>query len=316
MADETGPSGRPSWLARLAAQHLHALVFTLGRLWRSPAGSLLTAAVIGVTLALPAGLHILVKNVSAVSGRWQGAASVSLFLKDPVADDRGRQLTLELAKRPDVARTEYVSRERSAAEFRALSGFGDALDALHDNPLPAVIVVTPQASQTPATVDAMARALARLPEVDQVKLDRKWLERLYAVLAIVRRGVWLTAAMLGLAVIVIVGNTIRLDIQNRRDEIVVMKLVGASNAFIRRPFLYTGWWYGLAGGALAWLLVQAGLLALSGPAQRLAGLYQSDFSVSGLGGTGALAVLGGGIALGWLGAFWTVTRHLSRIEPA
>ncbi len=289
---------------------------TLGRLWREPVSTFLTAAVIGITLALPAGLHVLVQNVSAISYSWEGALQASLFLEDEVTPERGRTMVRELEKRQDVAKASYISKEQSMAEFRELSGFGDALDLLSDiNPLPAVVVVTPRRGIEKERVQALMNQLALLPEVEVAKLDQKWLERLYAILEIIERAVLLLAAVLALAVVVTVGNTIRLEIEARREEIIVMKLIGAPDSFIRRPFLYTGLWYGLGGGAFAWLLVQGAIFALTGPARRLAGLYESSYTLVGLDAQATLIVLLAGIALGVFGSAWTVGRHLGRYEP-
>lgn len=309
-------SARSSLPRRWLLEHVRSLVATLGRLSREPVSSFLTAAVIGVTLALPAGLHVLVQNVSAISYSWEGSLQASLFLRDEVTPERGRALVRELESRQDVAKASYISREQSMAEFRELSGFGEALDLLADlNPLPAVIVVTPQRDLPEERMQALMNQLALLPEVEVAKLDQKWLERLYAILAIVERAVLIIAAVLALAVIVTVGNTIRLEIEARREEIIVMKLIGAPDSFIRRPFLYTGLWYGLGGGAFAWLLVQGAIFALAAPARRLAGLYESSYTLVGLTAEATGLVLAAGVALGVLGAAWTVGRHLGRYEP-
>jgi cell division transport system permease protein len=306
---------RPTWFSRLLEEHARVFFFSLGKLWQNPAGTLLTALVIGITLALPAGLHALIGNVDKLSYSWEGAAQSSLFLKDGVSVERGQDLAREIGTRPGVARTGYISREQALAEFRKLSGFGEALDILDSNPLPAVITVTPRNQQTRSQVSSLVEELARLPEVDMAKLDQKWLERLYGILDFLQRGVAVVAILLGLAVVVTVANTIRLDIEARREEIVVMKLIGAPNSFIRRPFLYTGLWYGFAGSIVALIFVSAGMAALSGPVRHLAGLYESDFSLSGLSVAAALEMFGAGIVLGWLGAFVTVSRHLGKIEP-
>ena len=309
-------SARFSLPRRWLLEHARTLVATLGRLSREPVSTFLTAAVIGVTLALPAGLHVLAQNVSAMSYSWEGALQASLFLEDEVSPERGRALVRELEKRQDVAKASYVSREQSMVEFRELSGFGEALDLLSDmNPLPAVIVVTPQRDLPQERMQALMGALAALPEVEVAKLDQKWLERLYAILAIIERAVLIISAVLALAVIVTVGNTIRLEIEARREEIIVMKLIGAPDSFIRRPFLYTGLWYGLAGGAFAWLLVQGAMFALAGPARRLAGLYESSYTLVGLTTEATVLVLAAGVVLGVLGSAWTVGRHLGRYEP-
>ncbi len=309
-------AAREPLLKRIGQEHLRVLLYTLGRLSRQPVSTLLTAAVIGITLALPAGLHVLLQNVSAISYSWEGSLQASLFLKDTVSPQQGLELARTLQGKQDVARASYISREQSLVEFRELSGFGEALELLQDNPLPAVIVVTPQRNIAQARMNLLMDQLARLPEVEVAKLDQKWLDRLYSILAIIERGVMVLAGLLALAVMVTVGNTIRLDIENRRDEIVVMKLIGAPDSFIRRPFLYTGMWYGLTGGIIAWLFVHGALLALAGPAHRLAGLYDSSYTLAGLSWEASLAMLGAGIALGTLGSIWTVSRHISKYEPA
>lgn len=306
---------RPAWVQRWAQENARAFFATLGRLLREPVSTFLTAAVIGITLALPAALQVLAQNVSAISYSWEGTLQASLFLKDSVSPERGRELVKSLDGRPGVARASYISREQSLVEFRELSGFGEALDLLTDNPLPAVIVVTPQRELAQSQVSRLLDDLSRLPEVEVAKLDQKWLERLYAILAIIQRAVLIIAALLALAVVVTVGNTIRLDIENRRDEIIVMKLIGAPDGFIRRPFLYTGVWYGAFGGVIAWILVDVALGALAGPARHLAGLYESSFQLTGLSWQTGLILIGAGVALGGLGSVWTVGRHLSRYEP-
>lgn len=306
---------RPTALSRLLQDHLRVFFFSLGKLGAQPFGSLLTACVIGITLAMPTGLNVLLKNLASVSASWEGTLQVSLFLKDGTARERGEALTRELGQRASVGKAQYVSREQSLAEFRELSGFGEALDLLEENPLPAVVLVTPRRELGKPQVQALVQELAQLPEVDQAKLDQQWLERLYALLDMAYRLVWLIAGLLGVAVIVIVGNTIRLDIENRREEIEVMKLIGAPNGFIRRPFLYAGFWYGLAGGVIGLILVLAALALIAGPSAQLSALYQSGHALSGLTLRDVATLFAAGIVLGWLGAFWTVARHLSKIEP-
>lgn len=308
-------SERPNLLRRWGQAHARTFFFSLGKLTAQPVGSLLTAAVIGITLSLPAGLEVLVRNVSAVSTAWEGSVQASLYLKDNVDDAAGRALAGRLVDDPQVASAHFHSRAENLAEFRELSGFDEALDLLDDNPLPSLIRVQPTDRLPPEAVAALADRLAALPEVDIAKLDQQWLARLHAILQLVSRAVWIIAAGLALAVIITVGNTIRLDIERRREEIVVMKLIGAPDPFIRRPFLYTGAWYGLGGGLFALLLVQGTVLAVAGPASVLSGLYESHFELQGLTLDGALALLLSGLALGWLGAFWTVHRHLREIDP-
>ncbi|HVT35421.1 MAG TPA: permease-like cell division protein FtsX [Nevskiaceae bacterium] len=315
MANATAGNTRPSLVQRMGGEHARVFFFSLGKLWQNPIGTLLTAAAIGITLALPAGLDVFLRNVSAVSYSWEGTLQASLFLKDSVTRERGLELTHEIQARPGVAGAAYVSREQSLAEFRELSGFGEALDTLAENPLPAVIVVAPRREQTREQVSVLIDDLSKLPEVELAKLDQKWLERLYQILDMLGRAVSILAFFLGLAVIVIVGNTIRLDIENRREEIVVMKLIGAPDSFIRRPFLYTGFWYGLLGAFISLLIVEGTLVALMGPSQRLAQLYESSYRLAGLSLKATLLLFAGGIFLGWAGALFTVSRHLDKIEP-
>ena len=304
-----------NWFARTLQEHARVFFFSLGKLVKHPSSSLLTAAVIGIALALPAALHLAVNNFQRLAYTWQNDLQLSLFLKDSVDEARGRELTQQLATRDGVKAARYISREQSAAEFRELSGFGEVLDLLQHNPLPAVIVVSPDATRSAAQVTALAQQLAELPEVELSQMDQQWLQRLQSLLSILERVVMMAAALLGVAVLVIVGNTLRLDIEARRDEIVVMKLIGAPDGFIRRPFLYGGCWLGLLGGWFALLLLTVGLAVLQAPAHELAALYQSDFSVQGPGLITVLTIIAGGVLLGLVGAWWTVTRHLAAIEP-
>jgi cell division transport system permease protein len=315
-AKGTGTSARPPLLERWAQHHARVLFDSVGRMWRNPIGTLLTAAVIGITLALPTGLHVLMTNLAAVSYSWEGTLQASVFLKDSVSESDGRALASEIGARPGVRETRYVSRQQSLEEFRSLSGFGEALDLLPDNPLPAVIVVFPEPSLGAEQAEQLLTRLRDEAAAEQVTLDQQWLQRLYALLDLFQRVVLMIAGVLAAAVIVIVGNTIRLDIEARREEIMVMKLVGASRAFIRRPFLYTGFWYGLTGALLALVLVGVAMLAISGPTAQLSTLYDGGYQVLGPGTGAILAVLAAGVGLGWAGALWTVSRHLSKIEPA
>lgn len=312
-------SGQPSLGQRFAAwrlQHRQMLVAGFTRLYRRPVATGMTVAVIGISLALPASLLVLVKNVKQVSGSWQGAARISLFLQPGLSDQDVATTAAAVRIRNGVADLHVISAAQALTEFKTRSGFGDALSLLGDNPLPAVLVVQPDSTHsTPEAADQLGRVLAKLPHVEQVRLDVEWLRRLQAILDILRRAVLIIGCLLGLAVILIVGNTIRLDIEGRRSEIEVSKLIGATDRFIRRPFLYYGASYGFTGGVLAWLLVSVSLALLGGPVTRLAGLYGSDFTLTGTGLGGGLMLLAGGALLGWLGAWLAVARHLRDIEP-
>ncbi len=319
-ATQTTPGAAPDFstrqLARYATRHAQVLLSTLGRLYRNPLTSLMTAAVIGIALALPTGLFVALANVQQISGGFDSAARITLFLRASVDDSQAAGIAKQLAGRPGITKTHAVTRAQALEEFRQLSGFGVALDALDENPLPAVIVVQPAADATPETVQALLDRLKLMPEVDLAQLDMQWVKRLYAFLALGRRGILLIAALLGLSVLLIVGNTIRLDIQNHREEIEVTKLIGATDAFVRRPFLYSGFWYGLGGGLIAWLLVSGALSLLRGPVQQLAGLYGSDFTLAALGTGATLKLLAISTVLGLLGSWLAVGRHLNAIQPS
>ena len=295
-------------------RHAQVLFATLGQLARAPFATALTLAVIGIALALPSGLYVMLDNFQRLSAGWDRGAQVSLFLKRDVSEGQALKLAQQLRALPTVSGVDFISREAALAEFKQQSGFGAALNALDSNPLPAVLVVRPAASDNPVAVETLVASLARLPGVDQVLLDIEWLRRLTAILQLAERAVLLLAALLSLAVLLIIGNTIRLAVVNRQTEIEVVQLVGGTAAFIRRPFLYTGLLQGLFGGLLAWVLVDGSLWLLDGPAQELAGLYGSGFALSGLGVGSGVALALGGAMLGWLGARLAVGQQLRRFE--
>jgi len=301
-----------NWLLR----HAQVMLASLGRLSRSPLGTTMTAAVLGIAIALPAGLHTLVNHVQHLSDTWDGSVSISLFLHADIKTPEAERLAQQLRAMPGVAELRLITPEQALQEFRKLSGFGEATDILEQNPLPAVLLVTPTpAYSEPDKAEQLLLDLRARPEVELAQLDLQWVRRLHAITLAIERAVWVLAALLSLAVLLIVGNTIRLEIQNRRPEIEITKLVGATNAFIRRPFLYDGLWYGLLGGLIAWLLVSLSLWMLQGPVAQLSGLYDSLYRLDGPGLGGLLLMLAGGGLLGLAGAWIAVGRHLSDIEP-
>jgi cell division transport system permease protein len=300
------------WLER----HVQTLVGSLGRLWQQPFATMLTIVVIGIALALPACLHVLVQNVRVASGGWNSALDISVYMKPDATLDQAKRAADSIQRRRDVDSVTVIEADVALAEFRRNSGFGAALDALKDNPLPHALVVRPDAEFRDATrVQTLSAELRKIDGVDIVQLDTEWVSRFNAILDVIRRGVFLAAVLFALGILVIIGNTIRLDIENRRDEIEVTKLVGGSDAFVRRPFLYNGVWYGLAGGLIAGLIVAVVVAVLSTPVQRIAGLYGSKFELQGVGIAGWAALLAGGALLGWLGSFIVATRELREIEP-
>ena len=237
-----------------------------------------------------------------------------MYLEMAVDEEAAGALVQMIEQRSDVNRAVLVSRSDALAEFRAYSGFGEALDILEENPLPHALVVRP--ADTGADLDRLVAELSALEETALVQLDTAWVERLRALLELVRRVVDVTTVLLGLAVIVVIGNTIRLEINNRREEIEVVKLVGGSDGYIRRPFLYLGLCYGVAAGVLAALIIALGLGFIAAPARALTELYGSDYRVAGLGVTDTAWLLIAGGFLGWAGAGIAVARHLRDIEPS
>ena len=303
-------------LASYRAHHLKVARDSARRLLEAPVASAMTWAVMGIALALPVGLLLLLASLQGISAGWESAARITFFLEDRASGESAGQLQGELAGRDDVADVVLIHRDQALAEFRANSGLEEALDYLDENPLPHTLLVTPvDDARTAAGVDRLAAELESLDLVTRVQVDLGWLQRLAAITDLIARAVWVLTILLAAAVILVIGNTIRLAIENRRDEILVAKLVGGTDAFVRRPFLYTGAWYGLGGGVVAVLILQFAIWWLNGSVRELAVLYNSEFSLSGLPLDGALGLLVVAVAMGWAGAWLAVRRHLDAIEP-
>jgi cell division transport system permease protein len=298
-------------------RHAQVLVGSLGRILRTPFATLMTMGVVAVALALPMLLNLFLQNAQSASGNWNAAYDLSVYMDKKGGAARAQSLAKQLMKRADVAAVHVISAEQALAEFRRDSGFGKALDVLSDNPLPDTLIVTPSlAASSPEGTQTLKAALAAMPDVETVQLDTEWVQRLHAMIELLRRVVLITAGLLGVGVVLIVGNTIRLDILNRRAEIEVMKLVGASDGFARRPFLYGGVWYGLGGGLGALILVAAATAVLARPVERLALLYGSAFRIQGLDAAWGAGVLGVAVGLSWVGSWLAASRHIRAIEPS
>jgi cell division transport system permease protein len=301
-----------NWIAR----HGHALFSSAGHLVRHGLPTLLTVGVMGLALSLPLALNVLVRNVRDATGDFSEAVGLSVYFKLDVSPQKVQQLAKTAADRAGVASVTLVSADQAMADFRNQSGFGAALDALSENPLPNVLTIRPTPfSSTPARLDALRDYFASWPEVDSVQLDRDWVLRFSAILELLRRTVVITALLLGTGVVAVVGNTIRLEILNRRAEIEVTKLVGGTNAFVRRPFLYAGALYGIAAGAMAWVVVALARFWLAPAAAHLASAYGSHFELRGPNLRELELLLGAGVVLGWLGAWIAAARQLAKIEP-
>lgn len=314
-ADAVAPVRASGPVTIWAARHVSTSIAALGRMFRQPLSSLMIVLVIAVTLALPASINLVIQNARALSGSWDNAFDFSVFLQQDRSANDAETLGKLLAQRADVDAVDVVTADMALAEFKRQSGFGDALDQLTDNPLPHTLIVRPGSGNTAASISLLQEEISNLPEVDFVQIDTDWVQRFHAILDIARQAIVIGAALLGLAIIVVIGNTIRLDIENRRDEIEVTKLLGASNAFVRRPFLWGGFWYGLFGGLMAVVLVLVGLQLLQEPVGRLASLYQSKVAITSLSLAEAAAIIGIGVFLGLFASWLTAARHMRRIEP-
>lgn len=297
--------------------HLRTLIASLGVMTRQPGSSFMTIAVIAIALALPAGMFVLLNNASNVSVGWDNSAQISVFLKTSTTEKQARQLMGKLRLYDDIEKVSLINRTQALNEFRKISGFGDAIKSLGDNPLPHVLSIMPVVDPNrPDKINHLIKQLNQLKQVDLAQLDLQWVKRLFAMLEIANRAIWVIASLLGVAVLLVVGNTIRLDIQNRREEIEVTKLIGGTDAFIRRPFLYTGLWYGIGGGLLAWLLTLISISLLDSSVAQLANLYNSGFELKGLTFSEGINLIGFSCLLGLCGSWIAVGRHLSEIEPS
>jgi cell division transport system permease protein len=303
-------------LAVAGGRHLQALLGSVGRLVRSPLATLLTLLVIALALALPAALRLFVTNAQAATGNFANAVDLSVYLKTDVPLAKAQQLAQAAQARSEVAAVTLIPADQGLEDFRRYSGFGDALRALKGNPLPHVLHVRPRAEDSSAAaLDALRHYFSAWPEVELVQVDSEWVMRFNAILEVLRRLLLIAAALLGLGVLAVIGNTIRLEIAGRRAEIEVTKLVGGSNAFVRRPFLYSGVLYGLGGALLAWGIIAIAVAVLEQPVATLARLYGSRYELHGLAQQDVGILLGAGALLGWLGAWISAGRHLRSIEP-
>jgi cell division transport system permease protein len=298
------------------SRHVQALFGSLGRLARAPFATLLTLLVIALALTLPAALRLFVTNAQAATGNFVNAVDLSVYLKTDVPLAKAQQLAQTAQQRRDVATVTLIPADKGLEDFRKYSGFGDALQALESNPLPHVLHVRPRAdNSSAAALESLRHYFGAWPEVELVQIDSQWVLRFNAILEVLRQLLIIAAVLLGAGVLAVVGNTIRLEIQGRRAEIEVTKLVGGSNAFVRRPFLYTGVLYGLGGALLAWGIIALAVALLADPVATLARLYGSRYLLRGPSPADIGILLGAGTVLGWLGAWLSAARHLRTIQP-
>jgi len=298
------------------AQHIWAALSTLGQLCRAPLSSFLTSAVIAIALALPSGLLIWLQSAKQLSGHWENSNQMSVFLLRNSSERQARELAKQIQSWPEIQRVDYVSKQQGLEQFKRLSGLESALKTLDSNPLPDVLSVIPRADLLDAQqLTHLKTSIEKRPHVDFVQLDMGWLQKLQALLKLGERALLFLASVLAISILLIIGNTLRLNIYNRRKEILVSKLIGATVGFIRRPFIYIGMWYGLAGASLAWLILQLMLVIMAGPVHDIAGLYNSTFQLRDLGWLESGVLFLSSIIISICGSWLATARHLRRIEP-
>lgn len=309
-ATRAKPPGIGARLRAWRDQHLWSLVSSLGRVAQRPFATLMTIGVMAVALALPLGLGLGLANLERLSGSVQQSREVGLFLDTEVGTAQAEALAGELRKRSDVASVLVKTPEQGLEEFRSMSDLAGALALVGDNPLPSVLLVTPRDDGA-----AVAEAMRKEPRVELVQHDATWRRRLSAWLAFGTQFTWVLAGLFGLGVLLVVGNTVRLDIGNRRDEIAVLQQLGATDGFIRRPFIYLGAWYGLGAGALALGLLAIAAALLQPTLSTLVASYGSHFAWRGPPAAGVVFVLVVATVLGWAGAWLACGHHLRQTRP-
>lgn len=299
-----------TWLA----QHVRACLFSLSQIYQNPIGSVLTMAVIGVSLSLPAGLYLLLDNAGRVTANWGGNMQITLFLDPQLSEREITSLMDDLHQNKSIDTIKLINADAALEEYRQYSGFNEALTALDKNPLPAVIMLNPtRTAISSGQGEELLQYLQNLKAVETAQFDRQWANRLFVFIEIFQRVIIILSTLLAFAVLLIIGNTIRLAIYNRRTEIEINKLFGATDAFIQRPFLYSGFIHGLGGSFMAWFLLVASIQLLEDPVLKLSGLYASNFQLFSLRAGEVLLLLVIGGLLGLFGSWLAVQRNFKAI---
>ena len=272
--------------------------------------------VIGIALAFPTGFIVFLDNIKVVSSNLDNTIELNLFLKMDVNEIKAEALADKLSNHEDIKKIILIRRDEALSEYKKLSGFDNVLDSLDENPFPNLILIKPNFKNNEnSQIADLVEELKIMPEIENIQYDNKWINRLTKIIEIIKLVVLILSALLVASVLLIIGNTIRLSIYNHRDEIEITKLFGGSDSFIQRPFLYSGFWYGIFGGLIAWFLVLISISILGDPVKKLSYLYDANFKLVGLGLTDTLTLLAVGIFLGILGSWIAVKRHLRSIEP-
>ena len=299
-----------NWLA----QHVRVFLFTLHRLLATPAASLLNILVIGIAISLPAGMYVLFQNIQGLAEQVVGTPQISVFLSMDSSQDDIARIGRQLKQHEAVGKVEFVPREQALEQLKRTTGLADVVGGLTQNPLPDAYIVYPKISGSQA-LEALHDELQKWPKLEHVQLDSAWARKLEALLKFGRLAVLILALLLSFALVAVTFNTIRLQILTQRDEIEISRLIGATDSFIRQPFLYFGLLQGLLGGVAAWLIIIISLTLLNGSLASLVQLYASNFTLHPPPMGDSLALLGFSAYLGWLGAWLSVAQHLWQIEP-
>lgn len=288
-------------------RHCQAAINSLGQFSRIPLASFMTCLIIGIALAFPTALFVVLKNFETIGGHLQKTMQITLFLKLNNKESDVSKLVRNLQSDPNIASIKIISPDTGLKELQQQAGFQGINIALPDNPLPWALVILPK---SPADLESLAQAMQKLPQVDSMQLDKLWVKRLESLMSLAQRGIYALTIFLGIAVFLIINNAVRSATQQNSKEIEIIKLIGGTHAFIRRPFLYAGMIYGLLGGIIAWQLVDILMLLLKDPIQHLTSLYNSQYSIIGIGLANTLILLGSSMFLGFLGSWLAATRHL------
>ena len=296
--------------------HAHALFSSLGRLVASRFSSALTIVVLAIAISLASGFYILIANLQQLIGNLESSNQISLFLKDDISEIKANKFADSIRKNSDIQNVKVITKEQALAEFQLNSGFGDAVKTLDKNPLPIVIQVLPKSSfESDQALEVLLAEFGSAIEVDFAQMDMQWVKRLKSIMEVARCGVTLLSLLLGAGVLFITANTIRLELHNRHDEVVIAKLVGATNGFIHRPFLYIGFWIGFFSGVMAWFIVTIIMLILKQPVENLSRLYDGTFHLLFLGFTETLALVFVSSVLGVLGSWIVLHFQLQQLKP-
>jgi cell division transport system permease protein len=295
-------------------QHLRVLLSTVRHLLSAPVASALNILIMGIALSLPVGLYVLMQNVHDLAGRVASAPQITVFLALDAAKDDVARISKRLGSLDGIGRFEFVPRDRAIEQLKRNTGLSDVIAGLKQNPLPDAFILYPKSSDI-KVLESLRDELQKWPKLDHVQLDSAWARKLDAMLGLVRLAVLILAGLLSIALVAITFNTIRLQILTRREEIEVSKLIGATDGFIRRPFLYFGLVQGLLAGTAAWIIIAASLALLNFKLGTLAQMYASSFMLHNLSAGDSVSLLIFSAYLGWLGAWLSVSQHLWQIEP-